>query len=129
MNKLNPIGLYQFSNNVFQSTKKDVWAKLEKLNGEKFPKCVKFLLVKSAYNSFSTLRQLDSDKLIKIESFLNTKKEYIADLDCCYHEHYKGLDSFEFLPGHKDLILSIPSQIEQLNGGKHVRGKKNNNLR
>lgn len=80
--------------------------------------------MKSAYNSFSTLRQLDSDKLIKIESFLNTKKEYIADLDCCYHEHYKGLDSFEFLPGHKDLILSIPSQIEQLNGGKHVRGKK-----
>lgn len=107
--------------NIFKSSKKDVWAKLEKLNGEKFPECVKFLLVKSAYNTFATLRQIDSDKLVKIETFLNTKKEYIADLDCCYHGHYKSLDVFEFLPGHKDLILSISSQIKQLDGSRQVR--------
>lgn len=103
--------------------KKDIWAKLEKLNREKFPKCVQFLLVKSAYNSLSTLRQINSDKLANIESFLNNNKQYIAQLDCCYHEHYKGLNTFEFLPGHKDLILGIPSQIERLNGGKQMSRK------
>lgn len=80
--------------------------------------------MKSAYNTFSSLRQINPEKLLRIESFLNTKKEYIADLQCCYHDHYKSLDEFEFLPGHKDLILGIPSQIEQLYESKQVRGRK-----
>lgn len=91
---------------------------MEKLNGEKLPECVKFLLTKSAYNTIATLREINEDKLLNIETFLDGRKDYIAALNCCYHDHYQSLEVFEFLPGHKDLILNMPSQIQQLNGSK-----------
>lgn len=113
---------------IFQPKRKveqSAWLKLEKFNGEKFPECVKNLLVKCAYDTLSSLRHINPDILLKIESFLSAKKDFSADLNCCHHDHYKSLDAFEFLPGHKDLILGIPLQIEQMDDSKKkARGKK-----
>lgn len=69
----------------------------------------------SAYNELANLRRIDADKLRNIESFLDKRKELISNLDCCYADHYKSLDVFQFLPGHKDLILAIPSLIQEMN--------------
>lgn len=105
------------------------WSKLEKINRGKFPNCVKKLLTECAYNELYSLRRIDAEKLRNIESFLNGKKEIISQLDCCYKDHYKNLDVFEFLPGHKDLILSIPSLIEEMgHGGKSRISAIRNNM-
>lgn len=94
--------------------KSAAWTKLEKFNREKFPKCVKELLINCAYDTLSSLSQITPDKLQKIESFLNNNKRFIILLKCCYEDHYKSLDVFEFLPGHKEIILAIPNQIQQM---------------
>lgn len=97
---------------------------MEKVNGGTFPKCVKSLLIESAYNELANLRRIDPEKLRNIESFLDKKKELISNLNCCYADHYKTLDVFEFLPGHKDLILAIPSLIQGMNTDSNRRSKK-----
>lgn len=95
---------------------------MEKFNGEKIPLCVKELLMKCAYDTLSSLLQINPNTLRNIESFLNNHKMFITQLKCCYHEHYKSLDIFEFLPGHKEIILAIPSQIQQM---KQMKSKRN----
>lgn len=89
---------------------------MEKNNCGRFPECVKTLLISAAYNDCATLSRIDAEKLCSIESFLNKNKGYISQLDCCYAAHYKRLEVFEFLPGHKDLILAIPSLLPQMKG-------------
>lgn len=90
------------------------WKKLEQFNTEKYPKCIKALLVSAGYDTLSSLSGLDDVKIRKIENFHNENKEYVAQLDCCFHEHYTQVEKFVFLPGHQSIILGIPEQIINL---------------
>lgn len=103
-----------------------VWTKLENFNGEKFPECVKSILLDAGYNTFNGLRQINEQEIRIIEAFI--QKEHVEKLNCCYHEFYKNLDVFIFLPGHKSIIMAIPSQIDKLfDAKKHT--KQNTNQR
>lgn len=64
-----------------------------------------------------------------IENFLNSNKNIVGKLKCCYHEHYKGLDIFKFLPGHNALLKSIPNQIEKINKRTDAVEKGNKNVK
>lgn len=85
---------------------------METFNGEKFPEHLKQLLIKSGYDSFLTLSKIDKDELTELEIFLNDNKTNITQ-DYCGH-HNIPLKPFTFLPPHKKIILSIPSQIQQM---------------
>lgn len=67
---------------------------------------------------------IDEGSIKKIEDFHNSNKQYINKLDCCYSEHYKQLENFELLPGHKYIILNIPKQMKEIQNKKIE--KKNN---
>lgn len=79
-----------------------------------FPKCVKSLLSHAAYDTIASLANLDEAKIQKLEVFLNENKGYINELKCCQSDYYKQLKVFEFLPGHKSLLLELPKQIKEL---------------
>lgn len=57
---------------------------------------------------------INEEKILEIEIFLTAHYDYVNDLQCCQSEHYKKLEVFHFLPGHRTLILSIPDQIQQM---------------
>lgn len=78
------------------------------------PKCLKILLSAAGYDTSLSLSQIDEEKIVDIENFLNTNKRYVGKLKCCYSKHYKDLEIFKFLPGHKAILKTIPSQIEEL---------------
>lgn len=48
-----------------------IYSKLEKLNGEKFPSCVKIILIHGGFDTFASLRQIDEKTLNVIESFVD----------------------------------------------------------
>lgn len=101
------------------------WDKLEKFNGEKFPQCVKMLLEKAAYDRLCSLKAIDAAKIVDIEAYLSEHRlSWINDLTCCQSEDYKKQASFQFLPGHKAIVLNIPEQIKQMNGVQKVAANK-----
>lgn len=76
--------------------------------------CVKKLLVASGYNKFIALSEIGEEELVKIETHINTERQLVNSLKCCYSDIYKAQDVFHFLPGHKATILGIKNQINQL---------------
>lgn len=76
-----------------------------------FPNCIKTLLLSAGYDINSSLANLNAEKIAEIEQYLNLNKGIIENLDCCYSEEYKSLDIFQFLPGHKAILLMIPDMI------------------
>lgn len=98
-----------------------IFSKLEKLNDEKFPSCVKTILIQSGFNTFASLRQIDEKVLNEIESFVTANRSIINNIDCCGKDQYKNNENFRFLPGHKAIVLNLPkyvTEFEQKNPNK-----------
>lgn len=54
----------------------------------------------------------------EIESYIQKNRKNVDSLQCCFAKDYQEQDKFEFLPGHKSIILNIPEQIERMKGMK-----------
>lgn len=60
-----------------------------------------------------SLAEINQQNLDLIENFLDTKKDIINTLNCCFDEYYRQLEKFKFLPGHRSLILALPAEIKR----------------
>lgn len=110
---------------ILQSiAKSKVWIKLESFYGEKFPLCVKQLLIATGYDKFMNLSKLDEEKIIKIEQHINQNRSLLESLNCCNMDIYKNQTEFAFLPGHKTIILEIPTQISRMKESQSGANKK-----
>lgn len=84
------------------------WKKVEQISGEKLPTCIKEILNACGYDTFGSLKCLSEQSVQDIEKHINIKsRATIEALKCCRSEYYKSLDEFKFIPGHKDLIISL----------------------
>lgn len=97
---------------------------MEKFAKEKFPPCIKSILISSGYDKLNSLRQIDAEKVNEIEMFVNENKDLINNLKCCFKDQYQKPGEFRFLPGHKALILGISKQIDQIEQMKSLVRKK-----
>lgn len=93
---------------------------------EKFPECIKYLLIAAGYETSMSLKQMNEIKIVEIEKFLTENKQIIQKMKCCYSAYYKQLDTFAFLPGHRSTILAIP---DKLNSKKPVNIRSNDELK
>lgn len=67
---------------------------------------------------------MDAKTVADMENYIaDTGAELIASLDCCNAASYKSQQRFYFLPGHKSAILSIPSQIKNMDSLKKKKSK------
>lgn len=67
---------------------------------------------------------MDAKTVTEVENYIaDTGAELIASLDCCNAASYKNQQRFHFLPGHKSAILSIPSQIKNMDSIKKKKSK------
>lgn len=82
---------------------------------ETFPKCIKQLLIETGYDTVSTLTKIDEEKIKQIECFVNSNKVLLSKLECCYNEECQQFENFEFLPGHKTILMNIKNEISELN--------------
>lgn len=89
-------------------------SKLEKFNREKMPACLKSLLTSSGYNTLFSLCKLDIGKIREIEQYIGRNRKLLDNLKCCFAKEYQEQAEFEFLPGHKNILLNIPGQISEM---------------
>lgn len=101
-----------------------IWAKLEKTNKEKFPECLKFLLTATGFDSLLSLSQIDNETIRELEGYLNRNRKHFDSLQCCFAEEYRGQATFEFLPGHKSILLGIPQRIVEMNTAQNNKTKR-----
>lgn len=93
------------------------WEELElRLNGT-IPAFIKHVLKASGYENFICLRELTKDDLCEIESYVsNNLKLWIRKLRKVDDDYVGFKKTFEFLPGHKKLILKISEKLNSESG-------------
>lgn len=90
------------------------WASLEKFIGEDIPQCVKAALLLCGFDSIASLGEINEKWISEVEKTINNNNnhmEKMKQLKCCFSEYYKGLNRFEFLPGHVALLMSLPKFV------------------
>lgn len=74
------------------------------------PACMKTILDACGYNSAWSFKSISEEKLTSIEEFIEKKHRKLVD----QFQEYEDITPFEFLPGHRDLILGIKDEVEKV---------------
>lgn len=92
------------------------WEKLEMFEGEKFPDFLKVLLWKCGYDSMISVKELSSATMSELEIYIqNNKNKIFRDLfDSDTINEYQDQAIFEFLPGHRHILLGLRNKIEKM---------------
>lgn len=98
-----------------------LWMKIEKYTNENFPPCLKIILTNCGYDTQISLQNITLADVLEIEKYTNQHlKPDVMKLNCCYSEQYKAQQDFQFLPGHRKLILYLPKIISNFPEPHHV---------
>lgn len=97
------------------------WFRIQNLIDEQFPDCIRIILSVCGYDTIASLKYINIDSVLEIQRQMNLYfRGTIQELNCCHSDYYKQQNEFELLPGHRDLILSIPKCIESANSNKQA---------
>lgn len=103
----------------------DIFEKLEKVNKNKIPECIKSILKFAAFDTACSLSSLDEAAITSIENYVDQSDKSIINQLICYNaDKYQGQTHFHFLPGHRTILRSIPDQIKQIKQSKKKPYKK-----
>lgn len=100
------------------------WAALEKFVGQSVPMFLKLLLLKTGYDSLLSIKQISTDTIEDIQQYIQRKKNQIFSEIFTELNHFDNTDQvasgyeeqevFEFLPGHRTILLSLRSNIRNM---------------
>lgn len=103
----------------------NIFIKLEKFIGCKYPSFIKSILLRSGFDCEASLLLLNEEKLKKIEVDLAAYPELLKDT--VYETKNRNPTSeFNFLFGHRELILNIPETIRNKNREKKEKNTRKN---
>lgn len=94
------------------------WKNLENCMGFEVPISLKYILLKCGYDSIISIRQICEERIEELQNFIEKNKNEIL-----FNEKYNMLDDintyqtqrkFEFLPGHKNILLDLPKHIQMM---------------
>lgn len=112
------------SENIFFQMEKitSEWANFENCVGQNVPMFLKLLLWKTGYDSMVSIKQISTHTIRSLEQFVQKRKNQILSdvfrtLELSGgNDHslndYKEQEVFEFLPGHRTILLSLRHKIE-----------------
>lgn len=84
----------------------------------------------AGYDTLHALSEINEEKIKEIENFLTSNIQLVKNLTCCRSDYYNQLQIFQFLPGHKAMIMALPEQIRQImtkkNKRKHIHEHESN---
>lgn len=87
------------------------------------PSAVKEILTSTGYNSALSILQIDEHKMNEIELFAEENSRHIIDS----FKEYSNKKPFAFLPGHRECIFGIKSEILNQQNKKKPKTSDNRN--
>lgn len=90
---------------------KQFWSNLEKFMKGTVPPSLKKILQETGYDSDIAIESINSDSIKTLEKHINDRRCLIKDT--VYDKYIKENEPFEFLPGHKIVLLNLPNRIKQ----------------
>lgn len=89
-----------------------MWKTLENLCGREIPQCIQQILTASGFDNEISFECFNESNIIGVEQYVNKHlRSTINSLTCCYSTFYKAQKVFEFLPGHRNLILQLVEEF------------------
>lgn len=95
---------------VMITMSKQFWLDFEKFVNGKIPACIKKILSETGFDTDICLESINSESIKEIENHVNKRKDILKET---VYENASSSACFEFLPGHKILLLSLPERIKQ----------------
>lgn len=89
------------------------WAKFESFIGQSVPLNVKTFLELAGYDSFFSVKRIDEEKIHTLEKHVQNNRGILKALDEKDKTTflYRSQNVFNFLPGHKTILLALPELI------------------
>lgn len=89
------------------------WTKIENKLNQTIPDCIKKVLGVSGFDNEFALEALNEENLSQAELYAHSNhKDVINDLSCCHAATYRMQSQFQFVPGHRAFILSLPEKLQ-----------------
>lgn len=89
-----------------------MWQEIEKKIKEEVPSCLKTILNLCGYTTVISVNNLSEATIVRLEKYINDKKINL-ELSCKHSESYQKISPFEFLPGHKMLLVQISKILRE----------------
>lgn len=106
------------------------WIDIENFVGHEFPMFLKLILWKSGYDSMISIKEISSAEIAVIEKHIEKKKNEILSEILLIMENAGALDDsvhiyeeqevFLFLPGHRNILLSLRKNIENMQASRQA---------
>lgn len=73
----------------------------------KFPgcACLKSILINSGFDNRASLKCMNSNLISEIEKDVENDRSFLENLTCDHKNRYLNHNKFEFIPGHRALII------------------------
>lgn len=98
------------------------WENFQIYIGEKIPEVIVKIMVASGYNCAPSLDGIDEKEIAQIEKHINGRsKSVLVD-----SPHYSQMKTFEFLPGHKKLLILLGKRAGQYKSSVNSYDKEEN---
>lgn len=85
---------------------------------------MKRILNVCGYNSALSFKLVEEDKLSNLENYIETHHRKVVD----EFQEYEDIKPFQFLPGHRSLILGIKAEISDIQSKKKQKVPKSNKM-
>ena len=93
---------------ILKPKQPDIFEKLEGFIGDQLPEIVIKVLKAAGYVTESILKLIKGEEINKIEEHVRKNRIILKGTS------YENEDNFEFLPGHRVLLLNLPNEIEKM---------------
>lgn len=100
------------------------WSALENFVGYNVPVFLKLLLWKTGYDSLLSIKGISNEEIQQLEQYVQRKRDQtISEVFIELNEiigddnsisEYKEQEVFEFLPGHRTILMSLQKNIDRM---------------
>lgn len=116
------------------ASEENMFIHLENFIGQNVPDILKLLLYVSGYDTLISIKQLTSTKIANLEQWINKSlhegysglvkifENNAYNESVLYKDIIKRKGNFEFLPGHRDILSSLPKMITDMQAGNTADG-------
>lgn len=106
--------------NKFQTTNK-FWKSFQNFLGNTIPQFIVNVLTAAGYDSALSIADLNESDILIIQDYVTNKAQHLIK----EHVSYTQNDKFEFLPGHKKLVLGLRNKVKDFNTPVSRQTQKN----